>query len=301
MNKFVLAGIFLGISTLAFADVPVVDYSADSSSSAVAQPMDEQAPIENSAPSDQAVQSQPAKQNLSPEQRLNKVEAQVDNLNRQNLSSKLGELQDRVQQISGKLDEQSHQIEQLSNQTKNYYQDLNQRMEKGKPTVGAVTEPTIPAVATPAVTATKPAKATATTGAVKKTSQAAIDAANLKEQQLYQTAIDLLPDKKYDESSKKLNDYLRKYPKGAYVSNAHYWLGEIAFLQKNYLQAETEFKIVVDKYSDSKKVSDALLKLALVHYNQSKHDQAREELKQVMKKYPNTTAAQLAKQQLETN
>ena len=48
-----------------------------------------------------------------------------------------------------------------------------------------------------------------------------------------------------------------------------------------------------------KKIADAILKLALVHENQGKHDQSVSELNKVIKKYPDTTAAQLAKQQLE--
>lgn len=298
MKKLILTLVLSGAATLAFADVPVVDYSSNSGS-AVAQPMDEQPTIiDNPVSTKQTSQRQLPKENLSPAQRLDKVEAQVDNLNRQNLSSKMNDLQEKVQQISGKVDEQSHQIEQLSNQTKSYYQDLNQRMDKGKTSAvpGAVT----PAV--PNATVTTPGATPAVkTQPGKKMTQAAIDAANLKEQQLYQTAIDLLPDKKYDESSKKLNDYLRRYPKGVYISNAHYWLGEIALLQKNYMQAEAEFKIVIDRFPNSKKVSDAMLKLALVHENQGKHEDAKAELKQVMKKYPNSTAAQLAKQQLEAN
>ena len=85
------------------------------------------------------------------------------------------------------------------------------------------------------------------------------------------------------------------------MANAHYWLGEINFLQKNYDAAEEEFKTVTAKYPKSKRVSDAMFKLALVHQNQGRDAQAKQELKQVMKRYPGTSAAQLAKLQLEGN
>lgn len=291
MKRLFLTLGFIGLTTVALADVPVVDYSPDGDQAAVQS-------AENSANDATAAAETPApvapapKPNLSMDQRVTKLEGQMDNLNHQNLSGKVDDLQQRMQTISGKLEEQEHQIEQLSNQSKSFYQDLNQRLDKGKP----VGDKAVPSVAntTTAVKTVTPAVAT-------KKTQADSDVASLQEQQLYQTAIDLLPDKKYDESAQKLHTYVTKYPKGAYVSNAHYWLGEIAFLQKKYDQAEKEFQVVVTKYPTSKKVADALLKVALVHEAQGKHEQARNELKQVTQKYPNTTAAQLAKQQLETN
>lgn len=224
---------------------------------------------------------------LDTNQRINKLEQQINNINEQNLISKIDELQQRTQKLTG-------QVEELNAQLRSVYQDLSQqhatekaeKVEKAeKPVTEVITEEDV----------------VAPTAKTKKDSEPGTDKAFLKEQQMYQTAIDLLPDKKYAASGNKLRDYLKNYPNGVYIANAHYWLGEINFLQKNYDAAEEEFKLVVDKYSKSKRVSDAMFKLALVHQNQGRDAQAKKELRQVTNKYPGTSAAQLAKSQLEGN
>ncbi|MEI8055145.1 MAG: tol-pal system protein YbgF [bacterium] len=280
MIRKIVVVIFVFIMSTAFAEVPVIDYSSNANVPAVST------------------------SGLSFDQRINKVEQQISNLNEQSLTTKIDELQQRFQKLSGQIEDQKHQIEQLNSQLRSFYQDLNQRLEKPgseKPKINELADANNTSVA-PSVTSEAPIVAADVVDS-KKNDEAKprTDKASLKEQQMYQTAIDLLPDKKYEASGSKLRDYLRLYPKGIYVANAHYWLGEINFLQKNYDAAEEEFKTVTDKYSKSRRASDAMFKLALVHQNQGRDVQAKLELKQVIKRYPGTSAAQLAKLQLEGN
>ena len=324
IKKIAVVLIFSSVTSFAFAEAPVVDYSSDAKSSAKSF----------------AVKSEPefiaapvpaiSTGGLNADQRINRVEQQISNLNEQSLTTKIDELQQRFQKLSGQIEDQKHQIEQLNSQLRSFYQDLNQRLEKpgsertslekpkiSEPTVvdasvsknasntsivPVTTSEVVEAVSNNA-TASAALATTTDVAAAKKNDEAKpkTDKASLKEQQMYQTAIDLLPDKKYEASGNKLRDYLRLYPKGIYVANAHYWLGEINFLQKNYDAAEEEFKTVIDKYSKSKRASEAMFKLALVHQNQGRDAQAKQELKQVIKRYPGTSAAQLAKLQLEGN
>ena len=301
--KKVVSVLFLGCAVnLAFADAPVVDYSSDAVSGMAKS---------FAVKPEERIDSAPvtSKANLSAEQRVGKLEQQINNINSQNLTSKIEELQQRLQKINGQFEDQAHQIELLNTQIKSFYQDLNQRLETGKSM--AVPAPALSAPPTPPSSSAQHSSSDAlqngaivpaTTSNLTEIFPAAApvnpDSAFLKEQQMYQTAIDLLPDKKYEASESKLREYLKTYPKGVYVAKAHYWLGEINFLQKNFDAAEEEFKLVVEKYSKAKSVSDAMLKLALVHQNQGREAQAKQELKQVIKRYPETSAAQLAKQQL---
>lgn len=330
MKKIVVGSIFSLVTSFVFAEVPVVDYSSDARSSV--KTLDAKSSAKTFA-----VKAEPefiaapvpaiSTSGLSSDQRIGKLEQQISNLNEQSLTTKIDELQQRFQKLSGQVEDQKHQIEQLNAQLRSFYQDLNQRLEKPgsekisleKPKTTELTSATnntsiapvttseiVEAVPNATANATATATANTTTDAVivtKKNEEAKprTDKASLKEQQMYQTAIDLLPDKKYEASGNKLREYLREYPKGIYVSNAHYWLGEINFMKKNYDAAEEEFKTVLDKYSKSKRASDAMFKLALTHQNQGRDAQAKQELKQVMKRYPGTSAAQLAKLQLEGN
>ncbi len=316
IKKIIVVSVLNLVAFSAIADVPVVDYSSDAKSSAksfAVKPEPEFVPA--SAP---AISTS----GLSDEQRINKLEQQVNNINEQNLATKVDSLQQQFQKLSGQIEDQKHQIEQLNSQLRSFYQDLNQRLEKPGSEKSVLEKPKTSesSVADIDTTVSKNVStAPVTTGEVVEavpgaTVAAAVidnkkndevkprtDKAFLAEQQMYQTAIDLLPDKKYEASGNKLRDYLKHYPKGAYVANAHYWLGEINFLQKNYDAAEEEFKTVTAKYPKSKRVSEAMFKLALVHQNQGRDAQAKQELKQVMKRYPGTSAAQLAKLQLEGN
>ncbi len=320
-TKKVVGGVILvclATSTL-FADAPVVDYS-----SVASQDTAQSFAMPEAKPSQVAALPPVARNNFTAEQRLAKLEQQVDNLNNQNSSRKVEELQHNLQRMNGKLEAQAHQIELLNQQLKDFYQDLNQRIsgaaKSGMPTPtagasGVTNVSPTPGAASDAVTSNSstvagvgivPATANNVANAFQSSkvstpippaSNASTDSAFLKEQQMYQTAIDLLPEKKH-ESENKLREYLAQYPKGVYAANAHYWLGDINFIQKNFDAAEEEFKIVVDKYSKSKRVADAMLKLALVHQNQGRDKEAKEELQKIVKRYPGTSAAQLAKQQL---
>ena len=301
--KKLLSGLLLsGICTLSFAEVPVVDYST-----AVGQESAKSFPAPSS---DEFSPSVTTRADLSSEQRINRLEYQVRNINEQRLIGKIEELQQNIQRLNGQVESQSHQIEQLNSQVKEFYQDLDQRVGGAKK--DHVKAPNIMPVFTAKDSAIEdstivPATADNMAGvfadnkAEKNDSQLSDSGAGgafLKEKQMYQTAIDLLPDKKH-ESGNSLREYLTKYPRGLYAANAHYWLGEINFLQKNYDAAEEEFKIVVDKYSKSKRVADAIFKLALVHQNQGHKTQAKQELNRVIKNYPGTAVARLAGQQLD--
>jgi len=302
--KKIIGGLLFGcIITSVFADAEVVDYSSSATS--------DTAKSFAVTPTDLSQVNVPAKTNFSIDQRINRAEQQINNINGQNLPNRLEELQQKLQKVNGELEAERHQVEQLKKQLEDFYRDVNQRLGTAKPVISqdATSTAAIPAV-TPVVTNGAPNSSvvpatTANVAGVFDSSQQASNVTNtasafLKEQQMYQTAIDLLPDKKH-ESENKLREYLKQYPKGIYVANAHYWLGEINYLQKNFDAAEEEFKIVVDKYSKSKKVADAALKLALVHQNQGREAEAKQELQKVIKRYPGTPAAQLAKQQLVTN
>jgi tol-pal system protein YbgF len=290
MKKIAAISIFGLFASAAFAEVPVVDYSYNANHETLAAKSEVKPMVSTSG--------------LNTDQRINRLEQQINNIHEQNLTSKIDELQQRLQKLNGQVEDQAHQIEQFNAQLRTFYQDLNQRLEKstnGEQVVDVTSSQPVNA-GSGAIAAGDVVEALP--GVVSKkndNAKAITEKTFLKEQQMYQTAIDLLPSKKYEASVRKLREYLKLYPKGIYVANAHYWLGEINFLQKNYDAAEEEFNTVVKKYSESKRVSDAMFKLALVHQNQGRESLAKNELNQIVKRYPGTSAAQLAKLQLQGN
>ena len=223
---------------------------------------------------------------------VRRLATQIDYLNKQNLGEKLEELQNIVQKLTGQLELQAHQIEVLDNQLKEFYQDINRRMDtdSSKEVKNQLDS----------IEKKSSSKSRDENSITKVKFDHSISAKNsnfLKEQQLYQKAIDFLPDKPR-ESATKLREYLKIYPQGSYVANAHYWLGEIKFLQKQFDAAEEEFNLVISKYPKSKRVSDAIFKRAIVYKSQGKSKKAIDEWNRLIKLFPKTSAAQLAKQQL---
>lgn len=119
-----------------------------------------------------------------------------------------------------------------------------------------------------------------------------------EEQQIYQTAYDLIKAKKYNEAINALQKMLQKYPSGQFAANAHYWLGELYGLLGKNDQSAVEFGAVVKNYPDSPKVADAQLKLGLIYAAQFKWSDAKLSFKKVINHYPGTASARLAAEQL---
>lgn len=120
----------------------------------------------------------------------------------------------------------------------------------------------------------------------------------IKEQKMYQSALDDLRNKNFTTGSQKLEQYIKAYPNGLYTANAHYWLGEIYLLRGTYDKASSEFNIIKTKYASSQKVADALFKIAYIHEKQGNKDLAIKEYKDLQKRYPHSSASKLAEKQL---
>lgn len=288
--KNIFGLILISIFSLAYADAPVVDYSrpvagADNASAVVPPSVNTASQTSSMQPqfSDQSPIVAQAQSDLTLDQRVAKLEQQINNLNQQNLSKRLDDLQQQLQKISGDLEVQSHAVQQLDEQLKNFYQDLNQRVQKQDVPVKPVVKGDVVKTGSK-ITAKSAAASTTDT--------------SLKEQQLYQDAFNLLQNKKNQDATTKFRAYISAYPDGNYIANAHYWLGEIYFAGQQFKLATSEFETVINKYSSSTKVPDAMFKLALIYEQAGKHDLSKKELSALQKRFPHSTAAQLAKQQM---
>jgi len=218
-------------------------------------------------------------ESYSLEDRVKRIEQQTNNMANMNMPQEINRLQQEVAELRGQLQEQARTL-QLMNKTLT-------SLASAKPAVA----PAVPE-ATPTVTQT-----TQTTPATPATTGGDMDEATS-----YQKAFTLLTKRDYAAAKQGFNSYLSRYATGKFAADAHYWLGEIAVLDKNDTAAEEQFQLVIKQYPSSAKVPDARLKLAIIHASQGKTAQAKEELLLIKKQNPNSTAAQLANirlQQLE--
>ena len=257
--------------------------------------------------------------NLTMEQRIDRLEQQLDNLQHSDGSTKLNHLQSELQSLRGQTDELTHQLQILQNQQKSMYSDLDQRINKQQSSSKASPPPVAnedddAVVQRPAVKPKKPVSMSkpalptppvdAPSAPAPSSSNMTIEASNntqpdvAEEQQTYQVAYDLIKSKKYNEAVAALKKMLQKYPSGQFAANAHYWLGELYGLMGKNDESATEFSNVVSAYPNSPKVSDAQLKLGLIYAAQFKWAEAKAVFKKVISHYPKTASARLASEQL---
>lgn len=225
--------------------------------------------------------------------------------------TQLEELRTEMQTLRGDLEVTQHELAQLKQQQRDYYDDLNQRLNEltKKDTVSASVSPAVvnPPQATVVNTTNttpdaysgasgQPAQApNIAPGAIVDTTTAEAAVVNANgDLPAYQVAYGFLQNKKYPEAVAAFNTYLSTYPQGEYVANVDYWLGEVYLIQHQYPKAEQAFSQVVNKYPSHQKAGDALLKLGYVYEANGDKQKALDTFLQVQQKYPNTTVAQLA-------
>lgn len=257
---------------LGIADAPVVDISSTQSNVSPDNYQPTQSPLATTtATADLSV----AQSELTANERLIRLEQRVTNLTNMNLPQQISNLQQELAQLRGQLQVQAHNLKLLTDQQRNFYRDLNQRLSQLRS--GSKAKPPIHHNTKSKVNATP-----------------VMSNARLKDSQAYQAAFELLSKKRYTQSKVAFQKYLKNYPNGQYVSNAHYWLGEIFSSQKKLPAATHEFQTIIDKFPKSSKVPDAKLKLAILHAREGKINEARRELQKIKRQHPNSTAAQLA-------
>ncbi len=70
-----------------------------------------------------------------------------------------------------------------------------------------------------------------------------------------------------------LENYLQQYPSGAFSTNAHYYLGAIAFAEKQYATALPHFEQVVNS-GDPKFMEESVARTAEIHYLNKSYSEA---------------------------
>jgi tol-pal system protein YbgF len=255
---------------------------------------------------------------LPPEQRLARLEQQLKNVQSSSSAAKIDALQREIASLRGQVEELTHQLKDADTRQRAMFADLDKRLVGGStvPPPLKTDTPTDPTpLATVSASPKPPEKPVLVADNVKKNTDVQASIANttvtpppkpvlqsqpnvLEEQQIYQTAYDLIKSKKYNEAVSALQKMLQRYPSGQFAANAHYWLGELyGLLNKNDASAN-EFAIVVKKYPDSPKVSDAELKLGFIYLGQFKWTEAKAVFKNVVNRYPGTASARTAAEQL---
>lgn len=274
MNKRIFCSLFcLSFSLVTFANAPVSTLtigSADSDTQAatsappatqstvtVASP---QAPVPN------VVNSQAVLSSLTPDQRIARLENQVQFLNA--YTNQINSLNTQVDVLRGQIEDLNHQIAEQQKQIT----CLNASLANlSKTTAADSKSPSTLNVA-------QPSKA---------------------EQTAYQNAYNLMAKKQYASATTAFNAFLKKYPKSTLIDNTHYWLGDLYLAQGQPDSASKEYRTVINDQNASKR-PDAMVKLGVILSAYGDNQHAKELFQNVIKQYPNTSAATEAKKQLKS-
>lgn len=98
-----------------------------------------------------------------------------------------------------------------------------------------------------------------------------------------------------DESKTALNKYLQTYPNGVFSSDAHFYLGSMAFEAKDFTSALGHFKEVINS-NNPKYIDDALIHASGIEFDRKNYEAAYgayEHLNMVASKSENKDVAQL--------
>lgn len=115
---------------------------------------------------------------------------------------------------------------------------------------------------------------------------------------LYGNAINDIRTAKYDLAQQECRDYLKYYPNGPYVSNAYFYLGDIARVQQRYDEAVDNYSIVIQKYPDSFKLPQALYYRGTTYLAVGRKAPAVADFQSVIRKFPRSPEDNLARNKL---
>jgi tol-pal system protein YbgF len=217
------------------------------------------------------------------------------------LNGTMSGLQKSVQDVQAnsgaRLDTMSTQVQGLSDnleEIKSRLGKLNQQLVDVQNTIQSLDAKISGGGAAPAGSA--PATTPGSAAAAQPTGAAAAPAPSADT--LYSNGLRDITSGKYDLARSEFEDYLKYYGDTDLASNAQFYLGEIAYSQRQYSQAVTEYEKVLTNYPKSFKLAPARLKKGMALIELGQKTSGVKELREVVKRYPGTEEERRARAKL---
>ena len=115
---------------------------------------------------------------------------------------------------------------------------------------------------------------------------------------LYSNGLRDITSGKYDLARQEFLDYLKYYSDTDLASNAQFYLGEIAYHQKQYQDAVAEYDKVLTIYPKSFKLAPARLRKGMALIDLGQKTAGVRELREVVRRYPGTEEERAARAKL---
>ena len=184
------------------------------------------------------------------------------------LANQIEALKAEVAKLRGQVEVLTHEIESTQKRQKDFYVDLDNRLRKLEPQIGAEAKP----------------------------ADAAADPA--AETRDYESALNLFKSGKHKEALAAFLAFIKAYPASAFLPSAHYWAGSAHYQRGEYKKAIEFFAKQAATWPDDAKAPDALLGQANCQQESGDAKGAKKTLESLVAKYPASAAAAVAKQRL---
>ena len=116
---------------------------------------------------------------------------------------------------------------------------------------------------------------------------AAPEGAQMDEQELYRTALNLLLEQNdYDRSIGMFQQYIQRFPQGRLLTNAYYWQGEALILVSRFSEARDVFNRILNDFPSDQKAAGAMLKLGVVYERLGETGLAEQTWQNLPTRYP---------------
>jgi tol-pal system protein YbgF len=214
------------------------------------------------------------------------------------LMQQLYQLQQEVAMLRGRLEEQEYLVKQMEQDQLDRYQDIDRRLSGGAGQAPTNQQAPIDAQSVPS--ANGPSEPTAGAPSMPKSNTGAAEVDPEREKLMYDAAFDLVKARDFEKAILAFSAFVRRFPNSEYAGNAQYWLGEIHLVESDMDSAGRAFAKVVSDYPGHRKEADALYKLADVERRLGNRDKAVQLYQEVISRHANSSAAQLARRDLDT-
>jgi tol-pal system protein YbgF len=231
------------------------------------------------------------------------VEQSGDNVGK--LNATMSSLQKSVQDVQAnsgaRLDTMSTQVQGLSDnleEIKSRMGKLNQQLVDLQNTVQSVDAKISGGAPGSTGSPTNPGMGSSPTGGGFAPAAGAASGPAPSADTLYSNGLRDITSGKYDLARQEFQDYLKYYGDTDLASNAQFYLGEIAYSQRSYDSAVTEYERVLTNYPKSFKLAPARLKKGMALIELGQKPAGVRELREVVKRYPGTEEERRARAKL---
>ncbi len=111
-------------------------------------------------------------------------------------------------------------------------------------------------------------------------------AVSVEEQQVYDSAFELLKQSRYEDAISMFQSLSTRWPQSELADDAYYWMSEARYVNREFEVALNGFRTVVTQYADSQRVPEALLKIGYIQYDIGAYTEAADTFREILTRFP---------------